>query len=392
MKYNFDEIIDRHNTGCVKWDMMERDFGCTDILPMWVADMDFRSPDCVIEALKARCEHPVLGYSFGTTAYFTTMRQWLSRHYGIEAQRHEMHFVPGIVAGIAFAIETFTEPGDKILTFTPVYPPFVHLPHRSHRQLLCSPLEVVEGRFEIDWTDFEAKLAKSKLFILSNPHNPGGHIWTADELRRIADLCQKYRVVVIDDEIHADLTLPGNHHTPFASVSQAARNRCLMFYAPSKTFNIAGLGSSVCYIPDPIIRKAYFDYLETFEVANGNVFAYVGATAAFTKEGEEWLTQLLDYLKGNEEYLREALPHKLPKVVAMLPQASFLAWLDFSGYGLPHEEVRRRLIEGAKVALNDGTDFGGDRYRCHFRLNFGCPRSVLEKAIDAIAQQFSDIK
>lgn len=390
MKYNFDEILSRKGTNCVKHDGLKVNFGSDDLLPMWVADMDFRSPDFVMDAIRERCSHEVLGYAIPSQSYFDTMCSWLRIHYSIEATQDQLHFIPGIVAGISFAIQALTQPGDSILILTPVYPPFVNLPQGSQRTLVCSPLKVENGRFAIDFDDLERKAKGCRMMILSNPHNPVGTVWSREELQHIAHLCQENGIILIADEIHADLTLPKAPmpHTSFSTVSEEARACSISFMAPSKTFNIAGLGSSICYIPNPELRARYFDYLNTYEVALGNIFAYVGAEAAFSK-GEEWLSQMLDYLQGNVDYLKDYVAKHLPKLRVMYPEASYLAWLDFSGYGLKHGEIKRLLIEKAKVALNDGTAFSpnpdDEATQCRFRLNIGCPRAILKEALDRIA-------
>lgn len=387
MQYNFDEIIPRKGTSCVKHDGMMRDFGREDILPMWVADMDFRSPDFVMEAIRERCQHEVLGYACPSDSYYEAMQQWLRGHYGVEARREELHFIPGIVSGIAFVLQALTAPGDKILVLNPVYPPFLHLPLSDGRELSCSALRREGGRFAIDFDDLDAKAKGCKLMILSNPHNPGGTVWTAEDLRKVAAICERHGLMVIADEIHADLTLPGYRHTSYSTVSTEAEAHSITFVAPSKTFNIAGLGSSICYVPNEDLRLRFFHYLDGYEVANGNIFAYVGAEAAF-RHGEDWLSQMLRYLEGNVALLHSHLRHFLPQIEAVLPEASYLPWLDFSGFGLSHQATREKLINEARVALNDGTAFGGVAYENHFRLNIGCPRAVLERALVQIEHAF----
>lgn len=384
---DFDEIIPRKGTNCVKHDALQQFFGSDDLLPMWVADMDFRSPDFVMEALRRRCEHEVLGYPTAPDSYWHAVIDWLRRHYHITALRDELHFIPGIVAGIAFVLQAMTHPGDGILVTTPVYPPFLTLPKNGQRQLVCSPLKVVDGRFAIDFDDFEWRARQSRWLVLSNPHNPGGTVWDKETLSRIADICYRNNVNVISDEIHADMTLPPHQHISFSTVSNNARNISITFIAPSKTFNIAGLGSSVCYCPNEQLRQRFFGYLDGYGLAGGDIFAYVGAEAAYS-HGEEWLQQLLAYLKGNVECLRTFLAERLPQVKAVLPEASYLAWLDFSAMGLDHEEIRSRLLQRARVALNDGTTFGGNDYRGCFRLNLGCPRATLLEALERIASCF----
>ena len=385
MNYNFDEIIDRKGTDCVKHDALETFFGRDDLLPMWVADMDFKAPQPVIEALRKRLDHEVLGYATAPQRYWDTMRQWLKSHYQIDAAQESLHFIPGIVAGISFALQAITNPSDSILVTTPVYPPFLNLPKAGGRQLRCSALKVVNGRFEIDFDEFEWMAQQSRLLILSNPHNPGGTVWGREVLARIAEVCYRYNVLVISDEIHADLTLPGHKHVSFSTVSEQARDISITFVAPSKTFNIAGLGSSICYVPNEKLRKRYFDYLDGYELANGNIFAFAGAEAAFT-HGKEWLDQLLPYLSDNATFVGDYLKVHLPQAKAVIPEASYLAWIDLSALNFSHDELKRRLLNQARVALNDGTTFGGQAYQCCFRLNFGCPRATLQEALERICK------
>ena len=392
MQYNFNEIIERRGTDCFKWDALKAMYGREDLTPLWVADMDFRSPDFVMEAIRQRCEHPVLGYTMPSEGYWQTVTAWLEKHYSIHTTKENLHFIPGIVAGIAYALLCLTQPGDKVLVTTPVYPPFLNLPKDSDRILVTSPLKIANGRFEIDFEDFERKAKGCKLFIMSNPHNPAGTVWGTEVLKKIADICERHNVLVISDEIHADLTLPGHQHVSYSNVSKKG----ITFMAPSKTFNIAGLGSSVCYISDEALRKRFFGWLDALGVAGGNIFAFTAAEAAFA-HGEEWLQQMLEYLNENVKTLEQFLNERMPKVKAVLPEASYLAWLDFSDYGLTHEQLKDKLLNEAKVALNDGTTFGvhdhkgatteiGDAYRCCFRLNLGCPKSMLLDALERIAQ------
>ena len=384
-QYNFDETIERRGTDCFKWDALQTFYGRGDVTPMWVADMDFRSPDFVMEAIRKRCEHEVLGYTMPSNSYWQAVTEWLQKHYHIQTTKDSLHFIPGIVAGISYALLCLTQPGDKVLVTTPVYPPFLNLPKESGRTLVCSPLKITNGRFEIDFEDFEHKVDGCKLFIMSNPHNPAGTVWGTEVLRRLADICKRHNVIVISDEIHADLTLPGHKHVSYSTVSESAARHSITFMAPSKTFNIAGLGSSVCCITDATLRKRFFGWLDALGVAGGNIFAFTAAEAAFA-HGEEWLQQMLEYLNENVQALYNFLKERMPKVKAVLPEASYLAWLDFSDYGFSHKELADRLLNEAKVALNDGTTFGGDAYQCCVRLNLGCPRKMLLDALERIAE------
>ena len=391
MKYNFDEVFPRKGSASVKHDLMKPFFGTADLLPMWVADMDFKAPECVLDAIRKRCDQGFLGYTFGDESYFGAVIDWLFRHYSVQAKRNELHYIPGIVVGIAFCIQAFTKPGDRILVNTPVYPPFVNLPVNNARELVTNKLKLVNGRFEIDFDDLEQKAKGCKMMLLSNPHNPGGTVWSKSDLQRVAEICKRNGVLVISDEIHADLTLPNYKHTSFSTVSDDARCNSITFIAPSKTFNIAGLSSSVAYIPEKSIRDTYFEYLEASEFANGNIFAYIGAEAAF-RYGEEWLAHLKDYLVENIAFADEFIKKNMPLVKAVLPEASYLLWLDFNGLGLSHEELQDRLINKAKVALNSGLTFGGNDYAGFFRMNIGCPRSILKEALERIAMAFDDVR
>ncbi|MBQ0160670.1 MAG: pyridoxal phosphate-dependent aminotransferase [Bacteroidales bacterium] len=386
--YNFDEILVRKGTNCVKHDALMENFGRDDLLPMWVADMDFRSPDFVMDALRQRCQHEVLGYATAPNSYWETLQQWLQKHYQIESTREELHFIPGIVAGIAFVLQAMTEPGDGILVTTPVYPPFLNLPQNKHLQLVCSPLHVEDGHWKIDFDDLEWRARQCRWMILSNPHNPGGTVWGKETLEKIAEICYRNNVSVIADEIHADMTLPPLQHVSFSTVSQQAKEISITFFAPSKTFNIAGLSSSACYCANESMRQRFYGYLDGYEIANGNIFAFVGAEAAF-RHGEQWLTEMLQYIQGNIDLLKNFLSAHLPKAKVILPQASYLAWMDLSAMGMSHEELKERIYNQARIALNDGTTFGGKDYNCCFRINLGCPRATLQEALDRLVSALS---
>lgn len=380
--YNFDEIIARRGTSCVKHDMLNEVFGTDDLLPMWVADMDFKTPDFIVNAVKERCNHEVFGYTFAPEHYKMAVLNWMQKHYHIETKWKNIHFIPGIVQGIAFVLQAFTNPGDNVLITTPVYPPFINVPHRSGRRFVSSSLKTVDGRFTFDFADLEEKAKLCKVMILANPHNPGGTVWTKEELQQVATICKRHNVLVIADEIHADLTLPGHKHTSFTTVSDEALHNSITFIAPSKTFNMAGLASSICYVPDPDIKKQFFGFLDANELSLGTLFAYVAADAAFSK-GEEWLQQLLSYLQGNIDFTEDYLKTNLPQITMMKPQASFLLWMDFRALGLPHKELVDFLITQAKVGLNSGIDYGPDG-EGFMRMNIGTPRTNIEEALRRI--------
>ena len=383
MKYNFDELIDRRNTGAVKTDLCKKMFGTDDLIPLWVADMDFRTPDFIIDAINNRCKHPILGYTVPDEEYFNSIIRWIDARHGWKLERSWLGFLPGIVPGLAFAVNALTQTGDQIIIQPPVYPPFIHVPSKNDRELIYNPLKVVDGRFEMDLEDLEYKITdRTRMFILCNPHNPGGRTWDADTLIKVAEICHKHGVLVVSDEIHSDMALPGNVHTPFASVSELAEQNSITYMAPSKTFNMAGLVSSSYIIPNSEIRKKFSDFMDNSELANGNIFAYVAAQAAY-ENGTEWLTEMIRYIQGNVDYIVEFLGKNIPQIKPMIPQASFLIWLDCAGLEMNSHQLQEFIVKEARLGLNKGTTFGPGGEQ-HLRLNIGCSREVLKQAMEQL--------
>ena len=379
MQYNFDEVIERRGTDSVKWDAVKDRWGRDDLLPMWVADMDFRTPPFVMDALRKRLEHEVLGYTFACGEWYDSICNWLRRRHGWEITREMLTFVPGIVRGQAFALQCFTEPGDKVMVMTPVYHPFFLVTERLGREVVYSPLDLQDGQYQIDFDRFSRDIQGCRALILCNPHNPGGRVWQMEELQRIAAICKENHVFVISDEIHADLTLPPYKHHPFGTVSEDAARISLTFMAPSKAFNMPGLGSSYAVIVDKEIRDCFQKFMESGEFSEGHLLAYIGTAAAYT-HGDEWLDQMLAYIKGNIDFTESYLREHIPGVGMIRPQASYLVFLDCRALGLSQEELNRLFVDKAHLALNDGAMFGkpGEGF---MRLNVGCPRSVLEQAL-----------
>ena len=383
MNYNFDELIDRRNTGAVKTDLCKKMFGTNDLIPLWVADMDFRTPDFIIDAINNRCKHPILGYTVPDEEYFNSIIRWIDVRHGWKLERNWLGFLPGIVPGLAFAVNALTQTGDQIIIQPPVYPPFIQVPSKNGRELIYNPLKVVEGRFEMDLKDLEYKITdRTRMFILCNPHNPGGRTWDADTLIKVAEICHKHGVLVVSDEIHSDMALPGNVHTPFASVSELAEQNSITYMAPSKTFNMAGLVSSSYIIPNSEIRKKFSDFMDNSELANGNIFAYVAAQAAYEK-GTEWLSEMISYIQGNVDYIVEFLEKNIPQIKPMIPQASFLIWLDCTGLEMSSHQLQDFMVKEARLGLNKGTTFGPGGEQ-HLRLNIGCSREVLKQAMEQL--------
>lgn len=384
MKYNFDEIIDRRGTESVKWDAVSERWGRNDLLPMWVADMDFRTPPFVMEALRKRLEHEVLGYTFACEEWYTSIINWLQNRHGWKVKREELTFMPGIVRGLAFAIQCFTEKGDKVMVMPPVYHPFFLVTEKNKREVVYSPLVLRDGQYYIDFDRFRKDIQGCKLLILSNPHNPGGRVWTREELEQIAKICYESKTLVISDEIHADLTLPPYQHITFALVSEKARQNSLVFMSPSKAFNMPGLASSYCIIENKEICRCFQEYMEASELSEGHLFAYLSVAAAYSN-GTEWLDQVLAYIQSNIDFTDAFLSEYIPNIKMIRPQASYLVFLDCRTLGLNQKELVDLFVDGAHLALNDGTMFGkeGEGF---MRLNVACPRSMLEKALKQLKE------
>ena len=383
--YNFDEIIERKGTDCVKYDMLKEFFGNENLTPLWVADMDFRTPEFIIDALKKRCEHPVFGYTFPSDEYFNSIIQWIGKLHNWDVRREWINFIPGIVRGIAFAIEHFTRKGDKVIIQPPVYHPFRLVPEGLGREIVNNPLRLIDGTYEMDFDNLESVIDKKcKILILSNPHNPAGIVWKKETLQQLASICAKHNILVISDEIHSDMVFHSPDalcHHPFPTVSNEAAKCSITFAAPSKTFNIAGIVSSYAIVPDDSLRKEFYTFLEAGEYNSGSIFSYIATTAAYSAEGEEWRRQMLDYVGKNIHFIDNFLKENIPQIKVYMPQASFLVWLDCKELGLNHKDLIDLFKNRAKLALNDGAMFGieGNGF---MRINVGCPRSILEKALN----------
>lgn len=386
MKYNFDEKIDRSDTAAVKVEGLKQLYGRDDLLPLWVADMDFATPPFIIESVEQRLRKPILGYTDKSDGYYNAIINWNKRRYDMDVTREMIHFVPGIVPGIVFALNAFTEPGDKVMIMPPVYHPFSWSVTRNNRRLVECPLILEDGRYRMDLETFRRNIKGIRAFILCNPHNPGGIVWSRDELETIADICADDNVLVIADEIHADLTLPPHRHLPFAMISDKARKNSVTFMAPSKAFNMPGLAASHAIIFNHALAKRFAQQIEANMQENPNVFACAAVEAAYTK-GEEWLEQCLDYIQGNIRYVDEFLKTHMPYIVPMIPDASFLIWLDCRLMGLSQTELVDFFVNEARLGLNDGSIFGSNGVG-FMRLNVGSPRAVLEEAMQRLLEAY----
>lgn len=382
--YNFDEIIDRKGTSCVKYDGLKNAYqGKENLIPLWVADMDFATPDFIVEALKKRCEHPVFGYTFDDDEYYESIQTWLDYKYHWKTEREWISYIPGIVKGIGLAVQCFTQPGDKVIIQPPVYHPFRLVPTRMGREVVYNPLKLEDGVYKMDFEQLESLIDKDcKMLILSNPHNPGGVVWEKEALVKLAQICSAHGILVISDEIHAEMTYPQFRHHPFATVSEEAAACSVTFMAPSKTFNIAGIVSSYALVPDSRRREKFYSFLEAGELNAGTIFAFTATKAAYTY-GAEWLQQMRSYVIENVNFVDEYLKKNIPQIKVYRPQASFLVWLDCRELKLTQPELVQLFEDKAGLALNDGTMFGkeGEGF---MRLNIGCPRSILNQALELL--------
>jgi cysteine-S-conjugate beta-lyase len=391
MKYNFDEIIDRRNTACIKWDFSKEFIGEDDVLPMWVADMDFRTPEFVSRAIKARAEHEIYGYSARPAGYFQSIINWLHKKHQWKVEKDWIIFSPGIVPAVNFAVLAFTKPGDEIIVQPPVYFPFFSAVKDHSRTLVYNPLKLDNGRLSMDFEDLKNKInQRTKMVIISNPHNPGGSAWTKSELTSLAEFCISNNILILSDEIHSDLVFKPARHIVTATLSKEIANQTITMMAPSKTFNLAGLSTSSVIISNPELRQNFIRTLESFHIGQGNIFGAIASEASYS-HGEEWLGQMLEYVKANINYIDNYLKRNIPVVRLIIPEATYMIWLDFRELNLSVKDLREMILKKAKLGLVDGTMFGpgGEGFQ---RMNVASPRSMivdamqrLEKAVKSLS-------
>lgn len=384
MSYNFDEIVERRNTNCVKYDAMKDFLGAdNDVIPLWVADTDFKTPDFILDALRQRLDHEILGYTFRSEDYYRSIQDWMSRRHNWQVSREWIGFSPGVVAGITVAIEALTNVGDKIIIQPPVYFPFFDSVRDTDRILVENPLKLQIGRYQFDFDDLEKKIDdQTKMIIISNPHNPGGMVWTKDELKQLAEICIQNNIIIISDEIHQDLTFSGHRFTPMASISSQIAQNTITCTAASKTFNIAGLTNSVVIIPNSKMRALYEQKLNVPHLGMGNIMGAIALQAAYNK-GDLWVDEMMAYVEGNYNFMENFFKQHIPQIVPMKPEGTFLAWLNCKALNMDDQKLHQFMLKKAKVGLNDGPRFGtqGSGY---LRINLGCPREVLHKALKQI--------
>lgn len=383
LKYNFDKIINRKDSNSVKWNMPEIEYGQDDILPMWVADMDFQVADEILKALKEPIKHGIIGYEILPDSFHESIINWLLKNYNWKVEKEWISFLPGVVPGISVATNEFTEEDDEILIQPPVYHPFYRVAENNDRKIVENQLNLIDNEYKMDFKDMKDKITgKTKLAVLCSPHNPVGRVWTRDELKEFSRICIENEIVIVSDEIHSDLIYKGNKHTPTATISEEIAMNTITLMAPSKTFNIPGLFASVAIIPNKDMRDKFNRRLGEWELNHANTFSVAGFTAAY-KHGEKWLEEAMEYIEENADYAIEYINKKIKGVKAYKPEGTYLLWLDFNELGKTPEEINDLLINKGKIMLNNGEMFGagGEGF---FRLNIGCPRKTLKDGLKRI--------
>jgi len=388
MKSQFDQKINRYNTSSMKWDEVDKMFGVKDVLPMWVADMDFMAPPPVLEAIKQRIDHGILGYSTRSESYFEAVCGWMLQRFNWSIRKEWIHFAPGVVPAIDFIIQAFSAPGDKVVIQPPVYYPFKNAIINNDRQVVYNPLKFENDKYTMDFDDLRSKLDSGvKLLILCHPHNPVGRVWTQEELTELGKICIEHNVLIISDEIHADLMFKGHIHIPFASISEEFAQNTIVCTAPSKTFNLAGLQTANIIIPNPKIGEIYLAHMKKNHLMRPNVFGALATESAY-RYGSNWLEELLDYLQDNLDFLMDYFATRIKRIKVIKPEGTYLIWLDCRDLGMNPEELNQFLLTQAKVALDGGVWFGpgGEGFA---RINIACPRAVLENGLRRIEKAVS---
>ena len=382
MKYDFDAIIDRSENRSAKYDERIKKFGTADVIPLWIADMDFRTAQPIIDALTERAQQGLWGYTTRPESYFEAIRDWQKRRNNWEIDVKKMSYCLGVVQSIAVVVRLFTPQGGSVLIQTPVYSEFYDMTEAAGRKVVECPFREQGGRWIMDWEEFEEKLSQCDLFLLCNPHNPLGIVWTPEELRRMAELCMKYHVKMFSDEIHSDLIFHGKKHTPVASLSPEIARYVITGISGTKTFNLAGLQASTVVFPDRHSKWLFDNFWRSMDIHRNNAFSLTAMEAAF-RHGEEWLDQLLPYLSDNFDFVVDYCEKHIPRIKTYAPDATYLMWLDCRGLGLDDQALREFMIHKAGLGLNEGYYFGRS-LSGFMRLNAACPRSVLQKAMEQL--------
>ena len=389
--WNFDRPVRREDTDCIKYDLREEIFGVKNIIPMWVADMDFLTPDFIVESLHKRLEHEIYGYSFRSPEYYQSIIKWIKIRHNWTVEREWISFSPGIVPALNFCTLAFSQPGDSIVVQPPVYFPFFTAVESHGRNLIYNRLTESEGEWSMDFNSLVSGINdKTKMIIISNPHNPVGRVWTHEELNILGDICLKHNILIISDEIHCDLVLPGFIHTPVASLSEKIAEITITLIAPSKTFNLAGLSTSSVIISNPALRKTFNKIVDNLHIGSGNIFGNTASIAAYT-HGYEWLDALLDYIDHNVEFVKDYCNEMIPEIIPVSPEATYMIWLDCRKFGMNGKELQNFFVTKADVGMNEGSTFGpgGEGF---MRMNLGTTHQTVMKAMEQIEKAVSTLR
>lgn len=390
MKYSFDEKVDRIGSNCLKWDLINRTYNDSEIIPLWVADMDFKVPEEIGDAIRKRLEHPIFGYSLTPPSYYKAAINWFDKRFQWKVEKGWIKFAPGVVPGLKTIVAAYTKPGDEIIIQTPVYHPFYSIIKNNGCQVVENPLTCKDGRYEMDFDNLEKIITKkTKMIILCSPHNPVGRVWTVEELKMVGEICIKNNVLVVVDEIHADIVYKPNIHTVFASINEEFADNSIICTAPNKTFNIAGFKTANIIIKNEKLRNQYILQMEKDCIEGATTLGAVAQEAAYTS-GEEWYQGLMEYLAGNIDFTLEFFDKRIPKIKIRKPEGTYLLWLDCSGLNMKPEELSNFFLKKCKVWLNDGSMFGHDGAMFQ-RMNIGTSRVVLQEALERIEREVNKL-
>ncbi len=388
MNYDFDTVTDRKNTNAIKYDLAKKRGKPKDAVSLWVADMDFPTAPCIQKAVAEKAAHGIWGYSRPDNRYYDALKKWYKERHNFEVQNEWVVNTPGVCFALATAVKAFTKEGESVLIQKPVYYPFFNIINSLQRKVVNSSLILKNNHYEIDFDDFERKIVQEnvKMFILCSPHNPGGRVWTKQELQKISEICLAHNVLVVSDEIHSDITFGSNVHTVYGSLSEQALKNSIICTAPSKSFNLAGLQFSNIFIADEKLRKAFSEELDKTGYDEPSVFGIVAATAAYS-EGADWFDSVKSYIWENILFAKKYIEENAPQIKVLVPEGTYLLWLDFSKTGLSDSEINDRVLNKAKVWLDSGSMFGkeGEKFQ---RINCATPRIILEDALKRICSQF----
>jgi len=389
--WNFDEPAKREGTDCIKYDRREETFGVKDVIPMWVADMDFNTPDFIVASVEKRMEHEIYGYSFRPAEYYQSMISWIKTRHNWIIEKEWISFSPGIVPALNFCTLAYTQPGDNIIVQPPVYFPFFSAAESHGRNLVYNRLKESDSKWTMDFESLIAGIdSKTKMIIISNPHNPVGRVWAPEELTNLADICLKNNIIIISDEVHCDLILPGFIHTPLASLSEKISENTITLIAPSKTFNLAGLSTSSVIIQNPALRKSFNRVVDNLHVGSGNIFGTIASIAAYSN-GHNWLDALLDYIDNNIEFVKDYCGKMIPEIIPVQPEATYMIWLDCRKFGMSGKELQNFFVTRAGVGMNEGSTFGpgGEGF---MRMNLGTTHQIVTKAMEQIEKAVSTLR